>query len=622
MRRLALLVGFLLVMPLAAVGPPERTARAQAGCFQETGFCITNPAFQEYFQVRGGVRTFGYPVSREFRLLGFRVQLFQGHIMQLTSDGRVMTMNLLQEGLMPATRVNGSVFPPPDPALIAETPKVGEPNYAERIVEFTRRHAPNEFNGRPVRFFDTFMGTVDLATAFPAGGGGRALLPLLNLEIWGVPTSRPMVDPTNPGFIYQRFQRGIMHYREECRCTERILLADWFKALLTNRNLPPDLAREMAGSRFIAQYSPAAGRGLARPAALPDTDLVEAFAPGAPTVAMPRPRGEFIYGVMLTNPAETAGLARAAGFTHAWSYVRWRDIEPSKGRFVFSPVDPSGQPVANDLTNALTAARAAGLKFVLRVADPPDWAGGNVYRLNPSDVEDYVYAVVTYGRGTIAFVQVFNELNLPGNWGTTPTDPAAYVPILAAAYRGAKRADPTVRVVAAAPSPRTGGVGGTLEDVDWLDGVYRAGGRDHFDLLGMHPYLGNFPPEAEPTCAPMCFRTVELWRAVMEKYGDGAKQALITEVGTLEQTPIDLGSFEWMELPTDKRAEHLVQALRLAGTSYPWIAGALVFNLDAAATPWHPPTSEVHWFSLLNPDKSPRPAYTLFRQARLNGTLP
>jgi hypothetical protein len=194
--------------------------------------------------------------------------------------------------------------------------------------------------------------------------------------------------------------------------------------------------------------------------------------------------------------------------------------------------------------------------------------------------------------------------------------------ILEAAYRGAKRADPTVQVVTAAASPRTGGLGGSLEDVEWLEGVYRAGGKASFDLLGMHPYPGNFPPAADPSCAPMCFRTIELWRGVMERYGDAGKQALITELGTLEQSPVNLGDFEWMELPADRRAEYLVQALQLATADYPWIAGALVFNLDGATSAYHPPSSEVYWFSLLNADRSPRLAYTRFMQARQSGLLP
>ncbi|HEX2036323.1 MAG TPA: hypothetical protein VHS99_19240 [Chloroflexota bacterium] len=337
--------------------------------------------------------------------------------------------------------------------------------------------------------------------------------------------------------------------------------------------------------------------------------------------ASPRPAGQFVYGAWLTDPMATARLAKAAGLTHMSAYVSWSKVEPSRGRYLFKERTSWGAPVANDLTNVLTAAREAGLQVVLRLDDPPAWAGGEVYRLDPADVERYVYEAVTYGRGTVAYVVAFNELNLPDEWGTTPVDPGAYVKLLAAARRGARRADPTVRIVAPAVAPRTGGGFGTMEDVEWLEAVYRAGGQEHFDVMGMNAYLGGFHPETDPSCVPMCFRTVELQRAVMERYGDGAKPVLITELGALEQTPHDLGPYEWMELPADRRAEHLVAALRLANAAYPWIAGAMVFNLDYAAVPWVAPNSAMHWFSLLNPDRSPRQAYLRLRDARAAGLL-
>ncbi|HEY8743779.1 MAG TPA: hypothetical protein VIU62_11805, partial [Chloroflexota bacterium] len=50
--------------------------------FAPTGYRIDNDAFWSYFQARGGLATFGYPVSRSFNLLGFPTQLFQRQAMQ------------------------------------------------------------------------------------------------------------------------------------------------------------------------------------------------------------------------------------------------------------------------------------------------------------------------------------------------------------------------------------------------------------------------------------------------------------------------------------------------------------------------------------------------------------
>ena len=341
-----------------------------------------------------------------------------------------------------------------------------------------------------------------------------------------------------------------------------------------------------------------------------------------PAAAADKPRPAFLYGTILQS-LDNAPLARDAGFTTMSAYVAWRNVEPARGQYVFEQQDQWGRTQANDLTNVINAARGSGLRVGLRLDAPPDWAGGAVYKLDPADVEDYVFHVVQYARGSIAYVEVFNEMNLPLEWGTSPVDPAAYARILAGAYRGAKRADPNVLVVSAAPSQRTGGLGGTMEDIDWLDGLYNGGGAASFDALGMHAYVGNQDPSADPaTCTPMCFRDIELYRAVMQLHGDIGKRALITEFGTLEQPQpgIDLGPYAWMAVAPDARANYLVQALHMASTQYPWLMGATVFNLDYAAT--QPKTSERSWFSLLNPDRTPRPAYTAIQQARQNGFLP
>jgi hypothetical protein len=345
-----------------------------------------------------------------------------------------------------------------------------------------------------------------------------------------------------------------------------------------------------------------------------------------PTTAQSAPpRAGFAYGVIL-DALDNAPLAHAGGFSLMSAFVAWSAVEPSRGQFVFEQLDQWGRTAPNDLSNVLDTARANGLKVGLRLDQPPAWAGEAVYRLDPADVEDYVYHVVRFAGGTIAYVEVFNEMNLPLEWGTTPVDPAAYARILAGAYRGAKRADPSVTVVSAAPSQRTGGRGGTMEDVDWLNGLYDAGGAASFDALGMHAYLGNFDPTTDPACTPMCFRDVELYRAVMLQRGDAAKPGVITEFGALEQTSIDLGQYTWMELPSDVRATYLVQALHMANAQYPWLMGATMFNLDYATVPSALSTSERYWFSLVTRsttgDLVPTLTYTKLKEARASGYLP
>src|SRR5215471_18584869 len=252
---------------LSALIVQSSSAGAQASdprFFSQTGYRVDADAFWSFFRARGGVRTFGYPVSRTFKLDGFPVQIFQRIVVQQQPDGSVATLNLLDAGLMPYTNINGSTFPAPDPTIVSQTPSVTDPDYATKIIQFTQNNAPDVVDGNQVNFFQTFNSTVTYDQAFPNGDGPESLVPLFNLQIWGAPTSKPAVDPNNHNFIYQRFQRGIMHYDASCSCTQGLLLADYVKDIITGQNLPDDLAAQAASSPLFKQYDMASHSGPLR----------------------------------------------------------------------------------------------------------------------------------------------------------------------------------------------------------------------------------------------------------------------------------------------------------------------------------------------------------------------
>lgn len=269
---LLVLIGLVLAQPLPAVAQS-----ADPRLFPQTGYRVGDDAFWAYFRGRGGVRTFGYPVSNPFTLQGFRVQVFQRAMLQLQPTGAVAIANILDPGLLPYTAINGSSFPAPDAEVIGRQPQVGEPEYHARALQFVRDNAPDTWQGRPVGFFRTFAGAVRPEDAFPSGGASPGLLLGFNLEVWGLPTSKPTADPSNANFVYQRFQRGIMHFDAACQCTQGLLLADYLKAILTLQNLPPDLAAQAQRSPFYGQVDPSRPGWLRRPADLPASDLTNAF---------------------------------------------------------------------------------------------------------------------------------------------------------------------------------------------------------------------------------------------------------------------------------------------------------------------------------------------------------
>jgi hypothetical protein len=261
--------------PPNAPPPKAPTIAHDERYFSETGYRIDDDAIWSYFGARGKVPVFGFPVSRSFVLLGCEVQVFQRQVAQACAGRGVSLMNLLDPDIFPYERVNGSSLPFPDTGLKAETPTVSSPQYGSEIVDFVRSNAPDTFEGQSVAFSRTYFG---LITAAIAGSDN----PLFNLEVWGAPISRPRRDPSNANFVYQRFQRGVMHFDASTGRTQGLLLADYLKAILRGRDLPPDLAQAARNSKYFGQYctSAATSRWVCRPNDLPASDLTFAFEPG------------------------------------------------------------------------------------------------------------------------------------------------------------------------------------------------------------------------------------------------------------------------------------------------------------------------------------------------------
>jgi hypothetical protein len=266
-------------LALVGLGPPPAAPEVPHDdrYFVETGYRIDDEAVWGYFVVRGAVDTFGYPVARTFTFLGCPVQVFQRLIAQHCSGRGVQLLNVLDPDVFPYTRVNFSTFPAADADLKAVTPRPDQPDYASAILEFVLASAPDTWNGLPVQFGSTFSSRISPELA---GTDDPASLGLLNLEVWGAPISSPAADPNNPSFVYQRFQRGIMHFDATTEITQGVLLADYLKSVLLGTDLPADLRVEAANSRLFAQYCPSAPGWVCRPDDLPGTDLTFAFVPG------------------------------------------------------------------------------------------------------------------------------------------------------------------------------------------------------------------------------------------------------------------------------------------------------------------------------------------------------
>jgi hypothetical protein len=628
-----------LALALLLAAAMDRPAAAQAPgdprFFAETGFRIDNDAFWSYFHARGTIANFGYPVSRPFTLRGTPVQIFQRRVVQLNGDGSVGQLNLLDPGLMPYTRFNGAVFPAPDPAVIGAAPPATD---AAAVLDLVRRVAPDTFNGRPVRFFSTFQNTVPMAVAFPFGGGSPGLLLGIDLEMWGVPTSNPAADPNNANFIYQRWQRGIMHYDAGCNCTQGILLGDYFKSILTGQNLPADLAQQAAGSPFLRQYNNARPGGLNNANALPNTDLRGAFEPQAPLPPPPQGRGGLRYGYAVYMPFQdqprVLGAVKTGGFGWIKHQIRWADFEPNPGEIRWNLLDP----IADQ-------ASASGLGVLLSVVSSPPWARADGRTDGPPDDRDalaiFVAQLARRYQGKVQAYEIWNEQNFSREWGGGAINAGDYVELLRAANARIKAVDPSILVVSGALTP-TGfnDPAIAVDDALFLDQMYRYRGglfRQVADAVGVHAAGYNNPPQdyvgqnsllapchsatGQPTGTNDCFknhgsfyfRRIDDLLAVAGRNGDG-RPLWITEYEWGAADPPVPAGYEWtLDLSEEQVATFYVQGIQMIQAERPWVQAVFAWNLNYRVfEDYH--THEEAIFGVLNPNWTPRLIYQRLAQ--------
>ncbi|HWB61066.1 MAG TPA: hypothetical protein VG733_16415, partial [Chthoniobacteraceae bacterium] len=145
----------------------------------------------------------------------------------------------------------------------------------------------------------------------------------------------------------------------------------------------------------------------------------------------------------------------------------WGDVEPEEGKWAWDRLD-------NQLRDAgAQHVNFTGLFVYLTKWDTKDKPGGLPINALP-EWSEYVTQTVKHIGGRVKYYEVWNE---PPNF--TNNAPASdYAKVVAATYNAAKAADPNCLVGLAAQS----------NNVNYLYQAIRAGAKDHFDYVTLHPY--------------------------------------------------------------------------------------------------------------------------------------
>ena len=344
--------------------------------------------------------------------------------------------------------------------------------------------------------------------------------------------------------------------------------------------------------------------------ALPPKAAVRAAAAAAPLPSAP---GFFDYGIQI-DPWGDRGAAinavRGMGFNWVKFQLPWKDFEGG---------GPGQRNWPDDIVNDLSG---NGLKILVSIVKAPAWARpGNTdpgVEGPPADPGAYASFVGEFaGRycGRVQAIEVWNEQNLHYEWGNEPLDAARYVRLLAAAYRAIKGACSSIIVVSGAPTPTGANPPAAIRDTTYLEQMYRAGLRNYCDAVGVHPSGYGNPPDvrfqdwqagrygqASHVADPSFYfrNTMEQYRNIMVKYGDGGKRLWPTEFGwASSSSPVP--GYEYAAYNSeDQQAQYIVRAYQIM-KGWGFVGVPFLWNLNYNQSQ---PGSELAAFGIMG-----RPAY-------------
>jgi hypothetical protein len=272
------------------------------------------------------------------------------------------------------------------------------------------------------------------------------------------------------------------------------------------------------------------------------------------------------------------------------------------------------------VVNAPAWARPAG--FDASVGGPP---------ADPNTFARFLGALASkYCGSSLKAIEVWNEQNLHYEWGNQPIDPAAYMNLLKPAYNTIKQACPSMTVVSGALTPTGAPAPMAMDDVAYLDGMYRNGLAQFSDAVGAHPSGFNVPPSAtyQEACGVIqrtgnsfngpcenphhswSFRsTMEAYRNIMVRYGDAGTRIWPTEFGWAAGGAFDARYKYADDNSFEEQAAWTVEAYQML-KRWGFVGPAFLWNLNFRVVANG--TEKAQW-GIVDPGWGPLPAYNALK---------
>jgi hypothetical protein len=319
-------------------------------------------------------------------------------------------------------------------------------------------------------------------------------------------------------------------------------------------------------------------------------------------------------------------MLQAAGVKFIRQQFPWEDIEiHGKDDFVDRRNDPAGIDAWAKYDHIVDLAKQYDIEIIARLDNPPAWTrvmtdtiGTHAPPDNFEDYGDFVEAVVDRYRGKITYFQLWNEPNIYPEWGEQVVDAEAYTDLLCTGYQRAKAANPDAIILAGALSPTIALDGRDLNDLVFLQQMYRAGAGECFDVLSTQGYgLWSGPTDQRLRPTVINYPHLLFLRDVMVEYGDAGKPIWISEAGW-NAVPESMDD-PYGRVTDEQQARYAVEAYQRAQDDWPWVGVINYWFFKRPSDveqnqPWY-------YFRLLDPDFTPTQAWLAYKGYATNPEL-
>lgn len=305
-------------------------------------------------------------------------------------------------------------------------------------------------------------------------------------------------------------------------------------------------------------------------------------------------------------------MIKDAGIGYVKQEVPWFEIEPvQKGQYVDTKFNKPSWDKYDKIINLINE---FGLRAIIKLDQAPNWTRKD-NRLpqtppdNFNDYGDFVFNVVSHLKDKgIHYYQIWNEPNIQVGWGTQSPSPAVYTQMLKIAFQRAKQADPNAVILSAPLAITLENNAQNVSDLAFIQGMYDAGAKSYFDVMGANAYGLGLPPSDPPDPNKLNFQRVTLLRAAMERNGDAAKPIWFDEFGW-NASPADMSpdKLTWNRVTEQQQAEYTRDAIKMA-RAWGWVGVINIWYFRQDGTRNSPADSE-YYFRMVNPDFSATQLY-------------